>query len=109
MQVRQRKQAICNSQRSWIVNKPTVWMGEPGHGKVHFLNAGDTTLQDPRRFDAKEAEHKAAMAELVEKPIKYIVRRKKDQEIVGEFDTLGEAEGVISKAKAAKKASLELA
>ena len=42
-------------------------------------------------------------------PVGFVVRRKKDQEIVGSFGTQEEAEAVIAKAKAAKKAALELA
>lgn len=40
--------------------------------------------------------------------LKYTVARKKDGEIVGEFESLTEAEDVIAKAKKAKKATLVL-
>lgn len=42
-------------------------------------------------------------------PQGFVVRRKKDGEVVGTFGTQEEAEAVVAKAKAAKKAALEVA
>lgn len=137
MKVRERKQAICNSQRGWILHKPMVF---------NIVSAGGTTLHDPRRIDVaheighagagidwKGMEARWAQRQLVEEPAIdaqleaiaeenifgfaggitkgsgiYTVARKKDGEIVGTFSSEEQAQAVIDKAKASKKAALVL-
>ena len=57
-------------------------------------------------------EDAAAVKELIEStpaaPQKFVVRRKKDQVVVAEFDSIELAEEAIYKARASKKATLEL-
>jgi hypothetical protein len=69
---------------------------------------GDHILDQGMKINWAELEAKQAMRCLVEEAEKYVVRRKKDGVIVGEFFTMSEAQAIIDKAKASKKAALEL-
>lgn len=130
MKVRQRKFDICMGQlvRMYL----SASMCSVPNTPHRIINAGGTTLGDPRRIDWAALENKQALRSLVEDPSghfiaepgsvlvvedledvlfpkkTYTVARKKDGEIVGTFDTEDEAQAVIDKAKAAKKASLVL-
>jgi len=94
---------------------------------VNIIDAGGTTLGDPRRLnidweglmqrqavrslveeEAIDAQLEAVAEDLMFEPKKFTVARKKDGEIVGTYTTQGEAQAVIDKAKAAKKATLVL-
>lgn len=122
MQVRHRKHAICFGQLIRMYIAGTM----PRRQVPNIINAGGTTLGDPRRLNidwasiaAKQAQralvepggeieqgYAEAMAAHTVKT--YTVARKKDGEIVGTYTTQGEAQAVIDKAKAAKKATLVL-
>lgn len=132
MNLRQRKYAICMGQLVRMSMHPTCW--EFNKVLNHFVQVGSTTKNDPRRFDLHEQLHREKMRDLVEPFIPehgsvlvvedngdfgfaggltkgsglYTVARKKDGEIIGTFTKLEDAQAVIDKAKAAKKASLVL-
>jgi len=121
MKVRQRKFHICMSQlvAMYLRNFETCSVPKTQHT---IIDAGGTTLGDPRRMniDWEGLMQRQAVRSLVEpEPVDvvvdtsgsmgtYTVARKKDGVIVGTYTTEDEAQAVIDKAKAAKKATLVL-